>query len=436
MTQEDFFDIGPPPIPVNGFPDDDDDEDPMSPTEYAQASKEHITESLPQEKSSTSGITENNNEQRPLIDRVSSPRSYRGMKAYKRAAKWWDLSEEFQVNNHVLLPGKPKFQPTSPRFSWNDVRLTREECGSCRFINSNRPEGMPTLPCLEVPYFDRCVSCISTNSLSICRLHDKGHQSRNDDLQVPQWNRGQRGGTVWQTPHQRWYAQDRAPSSTYAHRPSRDPERWSKDQKRTPVHRRNSRDEGLARESSPVRNGDKQMAREHYPVYQEGSRSRMERLSETPVYEAPTQNATPSRSTAGTSGTSRVSKDVTVEETTNTLKANDDNIKQSTRPDVVQASYMHTFGSMTSGSPSTFAMTPSSTMPADPISSLRKVLDDNLQLKMENEALNELFDELQMRYNRTNEKVERLTDENEKLVQETTRLKDTFREALLKIMAD
>lgn len=179
------FDLSLPPIPPNGFPDED--EDPIILSDDMQSVQGSVEVSIPQRNESKAHTSERANEQRPLHERLSTTRNDGCSTAYERAAAKYDFKERFQANEYVSIPGKPLFLPRNRRFSWDEVRYAENPCISCTRINESRPKEAPLLPCLASTRFDRCVFCVCTNPSGFCSVGNELRASKDvSRMQYPQ----------------------------------------------------------------------------------------------------------------------------------------------------------------------------------------------------------------------------------------------------------
>lgn len=416
MAQETITDVEPPPIPPNGFPDD---ESPAKSTKETQPSKERTIQSHIHTES----------EQNPSIERASSPRNRLDLMVYENAARQYDLEREYRPNEHVRLPGKPKFVPKGDKISWKFVRYAKESCSSCNNINKNRPNGEPELPCLASPILDRCVFCHCTknmpsNPCNVRPSHETLHSSvAENSSQTPQQERNQRQLSHGDTNGHAKSSLNDNRSRRYSEQLSREQEHSRfNDQTSGNKRKRSDRDEGSERGSSLAR--------------KEADKACIQTSSDASAYESPTQNDTPSTS-AIVNGIDLVVEGTTVDtifSNVNTIPTNGGNHVQTVRFDVVQASTLEPAGVNTGESSSTTTLTPLLEHSDDDDDdeddgilrlnlAFQKVVK-NLQLKRKKEKQDsqELAVQLQERYNRINKDVEKFKEENEKLAQDKERL--------------
>jgi hypothetical protein len=415
------FDLSLPPIPPNGFPDED--EAPIVLSDDAQSVQESVELSIPQRNESTVPTPERANEERPLRERLSFTRNDGRSTPYERAAAKYDFKEHFQANEFVSIPGKPLFLPRNRAFSWNEVRYAEHPCRCCSIINESRPKEAPLLPCLATLRFDRCVYCVSTNQGDSCSVGEDLRASRvRSQMQYPQtalphmhlWeNDSSYRGHSYRTAH------NYALSSSYNNRTGRSSEYDHGDiQHYDSVDNRKRKRRSSIRESSPIGSGSRQ--------------SRTTRPLDAPLIEASSDIQPPPKTTAIDHEANRVSDSAAAAVDAFFPNVNNEAIEtiNSNADPILNGAHPQSPSNVNSKARVSF-LTIASTPPLadsndDELSCMLNQIDGWVRGK---EEFKDKILQLQDRYNRRESEMEKLQNKNEQLSQSADKWFNQFKKA-------
>lgn len=432
MAHEPILRSHSPPLPPNGFPDEDDPPIPL----------EEYLRSLHKEKESEV--------EKSLRERISHSRNDHIESAYEQAKKQYDLTQEWKMNDRITLPGQPLFRPGDYRFSWYNVTYAEEECNSCKAINQSRPRNQPRLPCLATHLFSRCVFCVCQKgskercavSPSQTSFHTMAYEAHSDPLYL---DYGQPQSHRWNSreDRERYLEQDRYCNYKYDMRPLND-YRFVGSARTYPQDYRESRNYSWTGDSKRMKNSlGSRSERRSSTVRSEPIHSQLQTTNQVDPIEGLASHENNTGSTSDVRNRSRNQKtdqtaidvlfqehqinDSAMEEV-NEEQMSIEKIDSTEKTNSDSKEVKHSISDVT---PST----PSSTSPTKDnfAHNLHKLLEmiqkDRLRGEIEMVELKEVYEQLHQKYQKVHFDFEKMEKKNDELIRNNEQLRNTLQKA-------